>query len=44
MSREYQQRAFGVIEQGRFILAEMLEEFVEQVTLKLGTEILIGTC
>ena len=44
MSREYQQRAFGAIEQGRCILAEMAGVFMEQVVVKLGIEILIGTC
>lgn len=34
VNKEYQQRAFGIIKQGRFILAEMIEEFMEQVVFK----------
>lgn len=45
MSKEYQQRAFGIIEQGE-IHSSWNDRGVhtEQVVFKLGTEILIGIC
>lgn len=41
MSKEYQTKESS--NKGRFILAEMIEEFMERVIFKLHVEMLTGT-